>query len=257
MDDFNKEQALFFGYSNTSKSIVSSDPNDPICDAINICGERIDSNDPRRKTLNYFMQTLISNSSILFDTESYENKAICWIISQAAIDHLDECDGTLFQFGIMGLFFSSTNYLSLNPFSSSDNLCNLTGVGCDTSNKYIEELNFKNISLTGTLITEIGLLESLKIIDLSNNQLKGKISDEIFNENLPNLQIFDINNNLFEGEIPNTLLSHRSSKDINLSSNLFVGTLPSSFQKSSTLGKLSNLHTKLHLYELIVSFTFV
>ena len=34
-----------------------------------------------------------------------------------AIDDIDECDGTLLQFGIIGLCFSSE---SLNSFSSSD-----------------------------------------------------------------------------------------------------------------------------------------
>ena len=187
---------------------------------------------------------MTSNSSILYDTASYENKALCWIINNDIVDDLDECDGTLLQFCIIGLFFTSTNYLeSLEPFQSSKHLCDLSGITCDESRKFIEELNFQSKNLAGSLITEIGLLESLKKIDLSYNSMKGTIDKVIFNKTFPNLEIFDVNKNLFEGEIPTTLLSHRSLKTIKLSSNLFVGTLPSSFHNSSSLGKSSMCHT--------------
>ena len=88
------EKELYFGYSNTSNSIVQSDPQNAICDAVNICGNSIDSSHPRRRILNYFMQTLISNSSILYDTASYEHKALCWMMGDendvGTIDDLDE-----------------------------------------------------------------------------------------------------------------------------------------------------------------------
>ena len=82
------------------------------------------------------------------------------------IDYLNECDGTLLQFCIIGLFFSSMNYLDfLSPFSSAGHLCDLKGIDCDKNNKLIEAISFHNKSLTGnliTLITEIGLIESVK-----------------------------------------------------------------------------------------------
>ena len=181
---------------------------------------------------------MISNSSILYDTASYEYKALCWIINHDIVNDLDECDGTLLQFCIIGLFFSSTNYLeSLEPFQSSEHLCDLSGIKCDESRKFNEELNFQSINLTGSLSTEIGLLKSLKKIDLGNKSMEGTIDDGILN--LPSFEIFDVNNNVFEGQIPSTLLSHRSMKTINLTSNLFVGNLPSSFHNSSTLSKSS------------------
>ena len=87
---------------------------------------------------------MISNSSILYDTESYEHKALCCMMRDKnhvnTIDDLDECDGTLFQFGIIRLFFSSTNHLeSLKPFQSSNNLCNLSGIKCETNNQFIKK----------------------------------------------------------------------------------------------------------------------
>ena len=261
-NDGKKEKEWFFGYSGRSRSIVSSDPKNPICDAVEICGQSIDSNHPRRKIVNYFMKNLISNSSILYDSASYEYKALCWIIEQQNVNDLNECDGTLFQFCVMGLFFSSTNYLdSLDYFNS---LCDISGIECDASNKFVKDLNFRDKNLTGFLNTEIGLLESLKKFDVSNNKLKGTINGDTFHEKLPKLEIFDINNNSFEGEIPKTLLSHPSLKAMNLSTNLFVGTLPSSFDKSTTLGKSltyliksrlnifinSHLSTKLESFEI-------
>ena len=262
MNDGLKLKEWHFGYSNTNKSIILSKPNDAICDVINICGNPIDSNHPRRRILNYFMQTLISNSSILYDTGSYEYKALCWMMGNeddlGTIEHLDECDGTIFQFCIMGLFFSSTNYLnSMKPFSSSDHLCHFDGIKCGENNQFIEAINFQNKGLSGTLITEIGLIESLKVIDLSNNQMRGKIDEAIFNDTLPNLEIFNVNNNFFEGEVPIILLSHPRLRQFDISSNLFVGNLPSTFMCPSTLGKSTKFQV-IYLYLYINHlFTFV
>ena len=234
-----KDKEWYFGYSNTSRSIIESNPKNPICDAVEICDKVINSNHPKRKIINFFMKTLISNSSILYDSESYENKALCWIIEHEDTHDLDECDGTLFQFCIMGLFFSSTNYFeSGNLFSSTGRLCDLDGIECDEKNKFIEAINFQNKNITGSLNTQIGLLQSLIKIDLSNNEMKGTINDATFNGKLPNLEIFDVNSNSFEGKIPTTLLSLPSLKELNISSNLFVGTLPASIPYSSTLGTL-------------------
>ena len=242
------EKEWYLGYSKADKALIPSDTANLICDAVDICGKLIDSNHPRRIILNYFMQTLISNSSILYDTASYEHKALCWMMGDdddnGTIDNLEACDGTLLQFCVIGLFFSSTNYLnSMNPFSSLDRLCDFDEIECDGSNKFIEELNLNNKNLIGTLITEIGFLRSLKKINLSGNELRGTIDESIL-LNLPNLEVFDVNTNSFESEIPKNLLSHPSLKVLNISSNLFVGTLPSSLSYSSTFGKLlkSNLN---------------
>ena len=236
------EKEWHFGYSNTSKSIVSSDPNNPICDAVNICGKLIDSYHPRRIILNYFMQTLVSNSSILHDTTSYEHKALCWMMGDendlGDIDYLVECDGTLLQFCIIGLFFSSTNYLSsLDSFSSSGHLCDISGIKCDANKKFIEELNLHDKNLIGTLNSEIGLLQRLQKIDLSANKLNGTIDDAILN--LPNMEVFDITSNSFEGntETIQKLLLRPFLKSLHISSNLFVGSLPSSIPYPSTLGR--------------------
>ena len=109
------------------------------------------------------------------------------------------------------MFFTSTNYLeTLNSASSSDHFCTFDEIKCDISNKFIKEINFINTSLSGSLNTNISLLESLTKIDLSDTQMRGSIDGEIFNKKLTNLEIFDVNSNIFEGEIP-TLLSSLSS----------------------------------------------
>ena len=150
------------------------------------------------------------------------------------------------------------NYLDfLSPFSSAGHLCDLKGIDCDENNKFIEAINFHNKSLTGNLNTEIGLIESVKKICLSNNELKGKIDEAIFFEKLPNLETFDINSNSFEGEIPKTSLSHPSLKEFNLTSNLFVGTLPSSLLYPSILGQSSECYITSHYNELIFLLIFI
>ena len=72
--------------------------------------------------------------------------------------------------------------------------------------------------------------------------MKGTIPDAILN--LPNLEIFDVSSNTFEGDTQTIqkLLSSPSLKKLNITGNLFVGTLPSSFTCPQTLGKSSKYH---------------
>lgn len=235
--DLNDQQNTFFqshwyfGYSSEHKAVIPSDPDNPICDPVTICGNVIDSNHPRRSVLNYFMQTLISDSSILYDTESYHHKALCWMISsedESQIDHLNLCDGTLLQYAVMILFFFSTNYFEDNNMVSSKvHLCDYAEIKCDGSFNFIEEINLQNKGLEGSLISEIGFLQSLKRIDLSFNKFTGTIHKSILTGK--SWESFNVSNNSFEGdsETIQYLLSNFLLKKLDISNNLFVGTLPS------------------------------
>ena len=229
IDIFDNE--YFFGYSHSNNSIIESDPANPICDALEVCGTIIDSNHPKRNIVNYFMQILEPDNSIFYDTNSYKYKALCQIIEKEGVNELDICDGTMLQFFIMSLFFSSTNIEWL-----SDDVCNTTGIKCGKSGKFITDLNFHDTNLTGSVISELGLLQSLQAIDLSGNKLYGTINNSMM-EKLPHLEVFNVADNSLEGEIPMALLLHSSIKDLYLSNNFFVGTLPN-IKYPYSLGKL-------------------
>ena len=250
----------YFGYSREYKSVVPSDPDNPICDAVVICGKMIDSNHPRRKALNYFMQTLISNSSILYDTESYQHKALCWMITnedESQIDHLNLCDGTLLQYAVMILFFFSTNYFEdNNMISSKVHLCDYTEVKCDLSLNFIEEIDLHGKGLEGSLISEIGFLKSLKKIDLSVNKFTGTIHESILTGKM--WESFNVSHNSFEGdsETLQHVLSNPLLKKLDISNNLFVGTLPSTLQYPIPLGMCTFINNFIpNVLSIMLTFT--
>lgn len=61
----------------------------------------------------------------------------------------------------------STNWV--NEYSS---YCSWHGVTCDATNTLTEKLNLTNNGLSGKLNESIGDLKSLKILDLSDNDIK-------------------------------------------------------------------------------------
>ena len=240
--DRHKVKKWFFGYSGAKNSVVMNDLSNPVCDPVELCGEIIYSNDPRRNVVDYFTQIGLIDLDLLYDTESIEHDIFCWMIGDGGIDspmyHLDACDGTLLQFYTISLLFKTTNYENpIDLFSSSKDICNLNVIECDENQRFIEELNLHDKNLTGTLISEIWLLQSLKKIDLGRNKLKGTIPASESMNNLLHLKSIDLGHNLFEGTVPKKLLSHPSLRELNISNNKFVGSLPSKLSYPLTLGK--------------------
>lgn len=214
------------GYSSSSDSLRIQNE----CDAVDVCGIFIDMNHPKRKVLNHLTQ-LMGSSSII-------NKALCWIINEDKLFEEGEeyfvCDGTLLQRYIIALFFVSKNMMK--PEFSTLYTCDWPGIKCDQSDRYIEHINFSKFNITGSIVTEIGLLPRLKTIDLSWNELDGTISPFIF-FHLPNLELFRIDHNKMVGRIPKELFELPKAKTINISFNSFEGTLPTDTNYSKSLGK--------------------
>jgi hypothetical protein len=80
-----------------------------------------------------------------------------------------------------------TNWV--NPLTS---FCTWKGIYCDSKWKF-QELKLTHLSLKGTLPTELGLIPSLPILDLSGNQLHGTIPAALFS----NIQHLDLSGNHF------------------------------------------------------------
>jgi len=93
------------------------------------------------------------------------------------LDVYEICDGTLLQRYVMALFYISQNTtFAFDEFSNSPT-CDWPGITCDSSNTFIHNLTFSN--LTGTLLTEIGLLQSPEVLDLRSSSLTGSLITEI------------------------------------------------------------------------------
>ena len=231
------------------------------CDSVMICGTSIGNDHPKRSILNHITQLAIPDLSVIEDPTSPYYEAICWILTQDdKRDMYDINDGSLLQRFIMALFYISHKEVFEFDDISSQDTCEWPGVKCDSRNKYLQEINLSEKELQGSIITEIGLLQSLHKLDLSannltgslvkeiqylhnieelnftNNQLVGTMHPSIF-KNFPNLETLDISFNMLAGEIPREIFIPPKLKHIHLSHNLFVGTLPNNFPTSQSIGK--------------------
>ena len=147
------------------------------------------------------------------------------------------CDGTLLQRFVLAFFYFSQGLSPNEELAlATSRTCEWPGITCESQNNFVTHLIIPNKDLKGNLITEIGLLTSLKEINLSNNTLSGYIHPSLYNK-LPLLEIFNIGANNLGGSIPIEVLIHQKMKEFNVSRNNFVGTLSHSMTYSESLGK--------------------
>ena len=255
-------ETFFLNYNASSMSLLRQDQQQfdhDQCNIIHICDTSFDSTHPHRPKLNHITQLAVPDMTTLLDTNSPYNNALCWIMTEDDyIDTYEICDGTLLQRYVMALFYISQNTaFTFDDFSNSTT-CNWPGIACDSNNRFIQNLTFSN--LTGTLITEIGLLQSLEVLDLSssnltgsliteighlvnlqtldlsNNALDGSIGSSIFT-NTPKLSSFNISNNTIEGQIPKEMFEPPNLRQIILADNALVNTLPDDIIYPDSIGK--------------------
>lgn len=223
------------GYSAAANANIEHDD----CDAVNICGTFIDKNNPKRAGLNRITQLVSSDLKVLGITSSPAYKALCWMFTkdESYFDY-GVCDGTLVQRYVLALFYNTYSESFQFDEFSSNHTCEWPGVVCESSNRFVEQLNFDNETmtelqnqyqstsqLTGTLISYLGRLTRLKSMNISGNAFTGTLSGSLFS-NLPHLIEFSAQNNLFTGDIPRELLVSKNIRRIDLSENEFLGTLP-------------------------------
>lgn len=131
-----------------------------------------------------------------------------------------------------------------------------------TEYRGLSELNLGFNQLTGTIPTELGLLDTLEYLDLSNNLLSGIVPSEI-SHGCPMLQVYYLQENQLTGSIPINIGTAHEEYHVNeisgsaenhpmryiyMYNNLLNGTIPKS------LGDLDFL-TELKLYGNLLSGT--
>jgi len=137
----------------------------------------------------------------------------------------------------------------LSPVCKNATASSWSNIQC--YNGLVIQISFSNVeSITGTIPTTIGLLDSLKYLGFNNNLLSGSIPTSVglissliglylTNNNfggtlptqlglLPNLQFLYAEQNSLTGTIPTTLGNIQSLKAITLNSNQLSGSLPES-----------------------------
>ncbi|KAI9093894.1 hypothetical protein K1719_026892 [Acacia pycnantha] len=121
---------------------------------------------------------------------------------------------------------------------SSVDCCSWEGILCDESNMgngdhRVIGLLLPSRGLSGSISPALTKLTGLSQLNLSHNRLSGNLPTQFFSL-LSHLQILDLSYNRLSDELPASVVNNNNKtssiiQELDLSSNLFQGTLPSSF----------------------------
>ncbi|XVE75674.1 hypothetical protein DITRI_Ditri12bG0111700 [Diplodiscus trichospermus] len=127
---------------------------------------------------------------------------------------------------------------SLDKWSESDSTpCHWPGIAC-TRNR-VTSIFLPNKGLTGYIPSELGLLDSLTRLSLSQNNFSKPIPSRLFNAT--NLSYIDLSTNSLSGSVPPEINSLKNLTHLDLSSNSLNGSLPESLVELKSLKGTLNL----------------
>ncbi|XVF75848.1 hypothetical protein PTKIN_Ptkin13bG0219900 [Pterospermum kingtungense] len=127
---------------------------------------------------------------------------------------------------------------SLHKWSESDSTpCHWPGIAC-TRNR-VTSVFLPNKGLTGYIPSELGLLDSLTRLSLSQNNFSKPIPSCLFNAT--NLVYIDLSYNSLSGPVPPQIKSLENLSHLDLSSNSLNGSLPESLVELKSLTGTLNL----------------
>ncbi|KAK9026590.1 hypothetical protein V6N11_039425 [Hibiscus sabdariffa] len=127
---------------------------------------------------------------------------------------------------------------SLHSWSESDSTpCHWPGIAC--TRKRVTSVFLPNKGLTGYIPSELGLLDSLTRLSLSQNNFSKPIPYQLFNAT--SLIYIDLSHNSLSGSVPPEIKSLRNLTHLDLSSNSLNGSLPESLVELESLRGTLNL----------------
>ncbi len=104
-------------------------------------------------------------------------------------------------------------------------ICDWAGLVChidDEKRGTLDQIDFEDNNLSGTLIDEIGLLKNLRFLILEQGSIEGEIPESIGNLEL---LILDLDFNRLIGQIPSSLYNVKSLLQLDLNDNQMTGPL--------------------------------
>jgi hypothetical protein len=186
--------------------------------------------------------------------------------SPAAIARANnECERVVTPFAVPNERVGDT---SSDAWLSPSNECEWGGVACwgaDTPplERCIDQLDFENDGIAGTLPNELGALDSMRflileqgglfgtipttfgflerllILDLDFNNVEGQLPDELYN--LASLQQLDLNDNQFTGTISSRISDLSLLTFFQIDHNSFSGTIPSEMGSLEQMSELQSV----------------
>ncbi|PON88133.1 Tyrosine-protein kinase [Trema orientale] len=151
-----------------------------------------------------------------------------------------------------GIFLLSFKYLILSdPLSALETWnyndqtpCSWNGVTCaeigppGTPDMFrVTSLVLPNCQLLGSISPDLGRIEHLRHLDLSDNFFNGSLTFTIFNAS--ELQVLSLSNNVISGQLPDYISGLRSLQLLNLSDNAFAGKVPANLTSLQNLTVVS------------------
>lgn len=117
----------------------------------------------------------------------------------------------------------ASSWIPNNWFGSSVPLCDFNGIEC--RHELITEIDVRNFGLSGTLPSEIGLLNALEYLIVGFNSLGGTIPSEVYN--LSNLIELRLDHTSLAGSISPRVGDLLNLKYLELDDTLLGGSIPS------------------------------
>lgn len=123
---------------------------------------------------------------------------------------------------------------------SDDTPCSWRGVVCSadgSGGSRVTGLSLPSSQLMGSVSSDLGLIQNLQSVDLSNNSFNGSLPRSLFNATM--LRFLDLSDNLISGEVPGPEGDLRNLQVLNLSGNALFGKFPSDLVNLSNLTVVS------------------
>ncbi|XP_022749159.1 receptor protein kinase-like protein At4g34220 [Durio zibethinus] len=139
-------------------------------------------------------------------------------------------DGALllsFKYSILSDPFSvlqSWNYDDETPCAWNGITCTEIGIPGTPDMLRVTRLVLPNSHLLGSISADLGLIQHLRHLDLTNNLFNGTLPSSIFNST--ELQVLSLSGNVISGHLPESIGSMVSIQHLNLSDNALSGKVP-------------------------------
>ncbi|RHN82269.1 putative protein kinase RLK-Pelle-LRR-III family [Medicago truncatula] len=133
--------------------------------------------------------------------------------------------------------FETWNYDDATPCSWHGVACSELGSPDTPDFLRVTSLILPNNQLLGSIAEDLGLIQNLHHIDLSDNFLNGSLPNSIFNSS--QLQFLSLSNNKISGKLPELIGLSTNLQSLNLSDNAFVGSVPKNLTSLQNLTVVS------------------
>ncbi|XP_065871523.1 receptor protein kinase-like protein At4g34220 [Euphorbia lathyris] len=131
----------------------------------------------------------------------------------------------------------SWNYNDETPCSWTGITCTELGINGTPDMFRVTSLILPGNQLLGSIPSDLGFIEHLKHLDLSNNVLNGSLPSSFFNST--ELQVMSLSGNEISGELPESIGGMKGLQLLNLSDNALAGRLPKNLTRLQNLTVVS------------------